>query len=447
MWAALYRPGRSSNSLRGDSTSASSAAAKRPSVGSGSSSDNSSPLGNSNDVGETGALVDNRETGKADKFEDSEKLEDFENLEKCDKLSACADQEVKVRWRRDLLVFLLGSLAGALLLFLGGGTGGAARPGAEVRPCLATPPELNLSAAGSRSGHRYAFVQMAHDQPGTAPTYIWQVMAMAKALKRFSVYPLVLLTNDTQLPDGTDFAGAFTKLNVQVLPVHEVQPPEGVRHRLKPESRMSYWKLQIWRLEQFDKLIWLDADSILVRSIDWLFERLPMWSQRDNLDCGPDDDAHDGLSTGLMLISPSEETFQGLQRYAANTSSEWWTHGDRKLIWDYFKHVVERPVRLLDVADASYGKCLGRTPNIPYESPGPWNVPAFVHRSSWNNACFFPDLGEQQAMLNGAMVNICNYHPLGSFWRDLFCDAAKKVGVKVNLTEVFCDDYRWYGKH
>merc|ERR1719245_2748348 len=97
------------------------------------------------------------------------------------------------------------------------------------------------------AGHRYAFVQIAYDPPGAPLTQIWQVLAMARALKRFSAYPLVVLTNTTQLPDGTTLTSSLGELNVQMLPVHEVPMPPKMRWPSR-ENRFKYgfWKLQIW---------------------------------------------------------------------------------------------------------------------------------------------------------------------------------------------------------
>mmetsp|Transcript_102481 Transcript_102481/g.330660 ORF Transcript_102481/g.330660 Transcript_102481/m.330660 type:complete len:421 (-) Transcript_102481:344-1606(-) len=413
-----------------------------PSASTPSSSDSSSSstpgcIGfEKRNAGETGALMDHADSTQLDAPQ------------------LCSEKESKAKWQRDLAIFCLGTVVGVALFICSGPFTSHIAEG-PLPPCPPgwglTSDRLNSSdlAASAASGHRYAFVQIAHDPPDAPLRHIWQVLAMARALQRFSAHPLVLLTNTTQLPDGTPLASTLRKLNVQTLPVHEVHVPEGTRLPLKPSFKFGYWKLQIWRLTQFEKLIWLDTDTILVRSIDWLFERAPAWAQRDNSKCDSDQDsgsAQDWLSGGLMLIAPSEDTFDGLQHFAAESSGNWSERGDEGLIFEYFRQVHKRPVRLLGTGEASFGKCLGSTPGIPYESLGPWNVPAFVHRSSWNNVCFFCDLDAQQSLLDGQIVNICNYHPLGSFWRDLFCSAIQTMRVKTNQTEVFCDDYRWYTK-
>lgn len=355
-------------------------------------------------------------------------------------------------WQRDLAALSVGAIAGfAMFLF---SCLIRLLEGAEVLMPRCPGLDdfsggLNASAlleANQTFGHRYAFVQMAYDPPGTPLKHIWQVLPMARVLKRLSTFPLVVLTNTTHLPDGTALAKVLGRLNAEILPAYEVPVPAAARPYLTPSQRFSYWKIQIWRLTRFEKLIWLDTDAVLVRSIDWLFERAPTWAHQDSSSCGTSGEQEDSASSGLMLIEPKEETFHDLQRFAAQRMDHWWTHGEHQLVGAYFRDVVRRPLRLLDVGDASSGHCLGRTPSIPYESLGPWSVPAFVHKSSRESECFYFDLDKQKAVLNGKVVNICNYHPLGPFWRSLFCDAVKIIGARTNATEVFCDDYHWYLK-
>mmetsp|Transcript_73175 Transcript_73175/g.205497 ORF Transcript_73175/g.205497 Transcript_73175/m.205497 type:complete len:92 (+) Transcript_73175:2-277(+) len=79
-------------------------------------------------------------------------------------------------------------------------------------------------------------------------------------------------------------------------------------------------------------------------------------------------------------------------------------------------------------------------------------MPAAVHRSSENNECFDFDLAAQRTSLAGRPVNICAHHPLGAYWRDLFCEAARAVqtrGVVVDLwaqVAEFCADTAWFAR-
>ncbi|CAK0886449.1 unnamed protein product, partial [Prorocentrum cordatum] len=150
---------------------------------------------------------------------------------------------------------------------------------------------------------------------------------------------------------------AFASLHAEVLPVHPIQMPQRHKDGLMFDHwEIAWWKLQIWNLTQFEKLIWLDSDAILTRSIDWLFDRPWMWSQRDDWFC---DLNVPKVCSGIVLIYPDEKDFEGLLKYAAEVE-DLSDGGDQKLISLYFKNVRHKPVNLLDDLEASFGHCLGK---------------------------------------------------------------------------------------
>lgn len=334
-----------------------------------------------------------------------------------------------------------------------GKTGAAMDPGVFDPPGPAQvagindPPGPSNWHVSSAQASRYAFVLMAHDAPDALPHYIWQAITIARALQRLSRYPTLVLTNTTHLPDGTSVAGTFWRLNAQVIPVHPILLPDKVEKKMMPVWQTAFWKLQIWRLTQFDKLIWLDTDGIVYRNMDHIFNWKPIWGQRDAWVCSDDKEIQNWLCSGFMLIEPSEDTYHQLIEYAERPDNRWWENGDQKLISDYF-HYVGQPVRLLPITEAAFGKCLSTIPSLfdneTSSMVSAWELPAYVHKSSTKNECFSFDMLQQLQLVEGTLVNICHYHPLGRYWRDLFCEAVQIIGVKTLNTNVYCDDYQWY---
>lgn len=268
-------------------------------------------------------------------------------------------------------------------------------------------------------------------------------MATARALQRLSRYPLVVLTNATRLPGGAAVARSLAKLNAEVLPVYDVLLPHGAFPDDRSGDRYGFWKLQIWRLTQFDKLIWLDTSAVLTRSVDWLFGRRATWSQGDGGSCGAQEGRLPG--NGIMRIDPSEAVYHHMMRFSASVPAEWWrsSSGVSQYIAEYMQRMEGRPVRLLQESTASWTSCLGRIPGGVASAGGAWELPAYVRATSEDEACFHWDLAEQLAEVEGQMVNVCHFHPLGQYWRDLFCDAAGVVGSSTEAIEAFCDDGRW----
>jgi len=105
-------------------------------------------------------------------------------------------------------------------------------------------------------------------------------------------------------------------------------------------------------------------------------------------------------------------------------------------------------VQLLPITEAAFGKCLSTIPSLFNHDSSTlgsmWELPAYVHKSSTQNECFSFNLGPQLQVVEGTLVNICHFHPLGRYWRDLFCDALRIIGVETVETATFCDDFHWY---
>jgi len=84
---------------------------------------------------------------------------------------------------------------------------------------------------------------------------------------------------------------------------------------------------------------------------------------------------------------------------------------------------------------------------------GFWSVPAFVHKSGgygdtvsngYNNVCFIHDVKRQRYFIGDQVINACHYNPLASYWRRLFCSAAKEGGLDVATINEFCSDICYY---
>lgn len=277
---------------------------------------------------------------------------------------------------------------------------------------------------------------------------------MARALQRLSSYPLVVLTNTTNFLDGTRVSDGLRKLNAEVLPLHVVDLPRAIENSFEHRRwKIAWWKLQIWNLTQFERLIWMDSDAILYRSIDWLFDRPWMWAQRDDWMCVQNVSK---LCSGILLLEPNRSDYLGLLSYASELRDL--RGGDQQLIGAYFAEVRGRPIHPLADVEAAYGHCLGKA--LPaYRDPdktpvvGIWDTPAFVHRSGGlgdggsgvgGNACFEPLVERQLHEVGELTVNMCHFHPLGAHWRQLLCEAVALLALRDAQIAAFCDDRCWF---
>lgn len=298
----------------------------------------------------------------------------------------------------------------------------------------------------------FAFVMMAYEAHGVTDI-TWGALAMAKALRQLSLFPLVLLSNTTEFPDGSSYVDVFAKLGARVIPVFPVELKSATGWTVD-HWNIAFWKLQIFKLVQFDKLVWLDQDAILYRNVDWLFYREGMWAQRDAWFCDLEASA---VCSGIISLMPNVDDFNGLLDLFSHLGSEI-THGDQELIERYFRDVKNSPVQLMTPLEASFGQCSSK-PLSPLlleggePMPGLWSIPAFVHKSGgwdntvsngYNNVCFLHDMQRQRYYIGDSVINVCHYNPLAGYWRKIFCSAAKEGGLNVDTVNEFCNDHCYF---
>jgi hypothetical protein len=295
----------------------------------------------------------------------------------------------------------------------------------------------------------WAFVMIAYDEPGHVSEHLWGVIAMARTLQLLSKYPLLVLTNTTHFPDGSKVDRALAAVNAKALPVKPVPVPSSLTYKW---WIIAWWKIQVWALTEYEKLIWLDSDAIIYRSVDYIFERSWMWAQRDDWECGLNQGS---MCSGIMLLFPSESDYKGILQYA-NSSNADLSKGDQKVIMDYFTTYTKRPISLLSDAEAAFGQCIG-TAQSPYLEPdssavkGLWNIPSFVHKSggwasrdsSFFNVCFQHNVSMQLFRVGSTTVNVCHFHPLGAFWRSRFCEGVAIMGLQQPSAAAYCSDDCW----
>ncbi len=133
--------------------------------------------------------------------------------------------------------------------------------------------------------------------------YLPGVEALGKSLEAHEskVPRIVLVTADVP-------ASARTRLTEQGWQLRDVDPlenPNPDTAQLFERFRSVYTKLRAWELVELDKVVLLDADVITLQNIDELFER-------PSIAAAPDFFLPDRFNSGLMVIEPSAETFEGM---------------------------------------------------------------------------------------------------------------------------------------
>ncbi|KAI5480404.1 glycosyltransferase family 8 protein [Pseudohyphozyma bogoriensis] len=129
---------------------------------------------------------------------------------------------------------------------------------------------------------------------------------------------------------GQDAIKALHKTFDQVIGVEEITTQSWGNLDLLGRQDLSatLTKLHLFRLTQFKKAIFLDADTLVLRPLSHLFSLEAAFS------AAPDSGWPDAFNSGFMVTTPSEETFDGLVEMMKERGS--WDGGDQGLLNDFF---------------------------------------------------------------------------------------------------------------
>jgi glycogenin glucosyltransferase len=104
----------------------------------------------------------------------------------------------------------------------------------------------------------------------------------------------------------------------------------------RPDLGVTFTKLHCWRLTQYQKAVFMDADTLVIRNIDDLFER-------DELSAAPDPGWPDCFNSGVFVYKPSLETYKKLLEFAIHTGS--FDGADQGLLNLFFSDWATKDIR------------------------------------------------------------------------------------------------------
>jgi glycogenin glucosyltransferase len=128
------------------------------------------------------------------------------------------------------------------------------------------------------------------------------------------------------------------KLAAQGWQIHDIAPIENPTARedlLFPRFAGTFVKLRAWELTEFDRVVLLDADTIVLRNVDELFDR-------PDFAAAPDFLMPDRFNSGVMVLAPSLDTFARMM--AALASAPSYDGGDQGFLNSFYPDWYAMPV-------------------------------------------------------------------------------------------------------
>lgn len=181
-------------------------------------------------------------------------------------------------------------------------------------PAFGSPmasPGMASAAGDDRDFPRQAYVTVV-----TTPAYVIGAETLAKCLRHTGTQrPLLALVGHLV---SDKLALQLEDAGILVSRIPDVETPEIIPLVNRPHFNSTFNKIHIFGLHKdFDTLVYLDADVLVLKNLDDLFE-LDL-SRGPPIAAAPEIMPPDRFNTGVMVAKPSEEVYQKLLLAAATT--------------------------------------------------------------------------------------------------------------------------------
>ncbi|PON76307.1 UDP-glucuronate:xylan alpha-glucuronosyltransferase [Parasponia andersonii] len=144
----------------------------------------------------------------------------------------------------------------------------------------------------SQRAHREAYATILH----SAHVYVCGAIVAAQSIRMAgSTRDLVILVDETisnYHRGGLEAAG---------WKIHTIQRIRNPKAEPEAYNEWNYSKFRLWQLTEYDKIIFIDADLLILRNIDFLFEMPEISATGNNATL---------FNSGVMVVEPSNCTFQ-----------------------------------------------------------------------------------------------------------------------------------------
>ncbi|XP_054804855.1 UDP-glucuronate:xylan alpha-glucuronosyltransferase 1 [Prosopis cineraria] len=194
--------------------------------------------------------------------------------------------------------------------------------------------ELALSMRGKElvyagNVHREAYATILH----SAHVYVCGAIAAAQSIRMSgSTRDLVILVDETisgYHRSGLEAAGWKVRI------IQRIRNPKAEKDAY---NEWNYSKFRLWQLTDYDKIIFIDADLLILRNIDFLFGMPEITATGNNATL---------FNSGVMVVEPSNCTFQLLMDHINEIES--YNGGDQGYLNEIFTwwHRIPRHMNFL----------------------------------------------------------------------------------------------------
>ncbi|XP_058089732.1 putative UDP-glucuronate:xylan alpha-glucuronosyltransferase 3 [Magnolia sinica] len=166
------------------------------------------------------------------------------------------------------------------------------------------------------SVHREAYATILH----SADMYVCGAIAAGQSIRLVgSKRDLVILVDETI---SEYHRGGLEAAGWKIRTIQRIRNPKAERDAY---NEWNYSKFRLWQLTDYDKIIFIDADLLILRNIDFLFGMPEISATGNNATL---------FNSGVMVIEPSNCTFQLLMEHINEIES--YNGGDQGYLNEIF---------------------------------------------------------------------------------------------------------------
>jgi len=162
----------------------------------------------------------------------------------------------------------------------------------------------------------------------TNDSYCLGAVVLANSLKRAGTTKNIVVMV-TKQSISTPILKLLQKTFDLVVDVEEFDSKDAANLKLleRPELGVTFTKLNCWKLVQFTKCVFLDADTLVIQNSDELFDR-------EEFSAAPDAGWPDCFNSGVFVFVPSHKTYEAIMEHATKEGS--FDGGDQGLLNTFF---------------------------------------------------------------------------------------------------------------
>ena len=172
---------------------------------------------------------------------------------------------------------------------------------------------------------KYSYVSIL-----TTDSYTFGALALWKSLMDTQPkYPFHLLITPNLSKDTMDL---LETSKIKLIKINPIKNP--ILDDPNDRRFYNYSKLNMWSLTQFEKIVYLDADMIVLHNIDELFEKKNM-SSTNSGGWLPDKKDWKEMNSGMIVLEPSASLFEHMKSQVGLIEKEQ-GKGDQAFLHQYY---------------------------------------------------------------------------------------------------------------